>query len=77
MEKFINRSKNQPRDPVKELINAASNNGQEVKRLTINEFHNLKRPLKFAPGIFKDHKRLERLLLDICKTVNMLVTGCQ
>ena len=50
---------------------------EEIKRLTIKELFKLGKPLRFTRGVWKDGQKLEKLLTDICKVVNVLVTCSQ
>ena len=74
LDQFIG-GKNRQRDPIKdEMLNS---NAAEIERLTIKELFKLNKPLKFAPNIWKDGKKLEKLLGEMCKVVNTLVTCSQ
>ena len=58
----------------KQELKTLFGDNDEKKRLTITELFDLKK-LKFPPNVWKDGRKLEKLLYDIVKTVNTL-TKC-
>ena len=47
----------------------------EMTKLLIDDFFDIKK-IKFAPNVWKDGKKLERLLTDMSKAINTIVKCC-
>ena len=75
LDEFIG-GKNRKRDPIEDQMEKNKTQA-EIKRLTVNECFKLGKPIKVVPGVWKEGKKLEKLLTDICKVVNSLVTCSQ
>lgn len=73
LKKFLTSTKRQKINPLKK--NKKKEEDQELSRLMVDELFEIQK-LKVVVNVTNDRKKLEKLLLDLCKTVNALTKCC-
>ena len=73
LKSFLTQTKRKKINPSKK--NKKKEDEKEMARLMIDELFEIQK-LKVPANCWKDSKRMEKLLLDICKTVNALTKCC-
>ena len=71
----MNQNKRKKPVPKKKDKEPITSEQEELKRLTIEEFNEIKK-LKVYTNVVRDGKRMERLLTEMCKAINNLTKCC-